>query len=185
MSEHVELSDADTLALAVDIAETCLSLPAIPRHESNRQLTASESILTRYTDIQADDQQLPYRRDVALARIYVRRGRAGDAMIPYADALEKLDDLNDGEVTQNSADLCKEIAEAAEAAHEPQAALQMYKRAHAAYRYLGMHSAAKLLEPKINPQPMTERGDEPRRPGPAKDAGSALPVVEEEDSLNE
>jgi tetratricopeptide (TPR) repeat protein len=105
MSQSVNLSDADALALAVDIAEKCLSLQTIPRHELNRQLAASESALTRYADIQTHDRRLPYRRDLALARICARRGRPTDAMAHYAKASQELD----GEVTQRSAELYKWI----------------------------------------------------------------------------
>jgi hypothetical protein len=101
-------------------------------------------------------------------------------MAQYAKVSQQLDDFNHGEVTQNSAELYKEMAEAA---NDPQTAIRMYKRAHSAYRHLGMHETAKLLEAKINPHLITDSDDEPSRPKHRKDPESAS--LGEEESLNE
>jgi tetratricopeptide (TPR) repeat protein len=180
MSQSVELSDSDALVLAIDVAETYLSLSTIPQHELDRQLKASESALARFADIQTHHQRLGYRRDITLAQIYARKGRATEAMAQYAKVSQQLDDLNHGEVTQDSAELYKEIVEAA---NDPQTAIRMYKRAHSAYRHLRMHGTAKLLEMKIDPQLITDSDDEPPRPRHRKDRESVS--LGDEESLNE
>jgi tetratricopeptide (TPR) repeat protein len=145
----VELSEADGLALAVEVADAHLASKATSRQDISRQLGAAETALAQFTDTKSDNHLVSYKRDLLLARIRARRNKYDEAMPLFERAIRSLDEANSGEKTQTTAALYGEIGEWAEAAKDTETAGKMYSQAYQIFLALDMPESAALIRGKL------------------------------------
>jgi tetratricopeptide (TPR) repeat protein len=157
----VSLSETEGLALAVELADAHLASKATTRQESKRQLSAAETALNPYVEVQSDNDRLSYKRDLLVARIRARSNKFDEALALFDRAVESLDKANAGEKTQVTAALYGEIGECAEAANDAKTAAKMYQKAHELFLELDMPESAALIEPKLRRDLRTDSDDEP------------------------
>jgi tetratricopeptide (TPR) repeat protein len=160
LAQSVDLSDAERLTLAVALADALLSVTPVTRQEEHKNLSAADTALNPLSGFEPEDQLLKYRRDLIAARLKGRKGRLTEAMIQYEKAAKTLDVLNEGEVTEMTAELYREMARTAEQGGDNASALRLYRRAQAIFRDLGLTDAAEAIDPKIQAEIVTDSEDD-------------------------
>jgi tetratricopeptide (TPR) repeat protein len=166
LAQGVDLPDTERLTLAVALADALLSVTPTTRQEEHKNLSAADMALNPMATFEPEDQLLGYRRDLMSARLKGRKGRLTEAMIQYEKAAKTLDVLNEGEVTEMTAELFREMARTAEQGGDPAAALRLYRRAHSIFRELGLLDAAEAIEPKLQQELVTDSEDDSMEPAP-------------------
>ncbi|OHT04045.1 hypothetical protein TRFO_28546 [Tritrichomonas foetus] len=156
ITRSIEVSDEDSLSLAIELSEAHLSSKATTKAENNKQLNNAESALNPYIEIEVEDKTLAYKRDLLLARIKARRNKYDDALKLYEKSIDSLDVANDGRKNAGTAALYLEIGECAENANDMKTSNKMYKKAYDTFIELNMTDSAKLVEGKIPPSYLEE-----------------------------
>ena len=155
----------ESMEIAVEIAEACLSLRDVnKRQETMKRMAQANEALQPVMDVEVDDLQLMYRRDLAQARVTTTRGRFEQALGQYDKAMGSLERVR-GKENAEVANLYVEMADVAEADENEELAGKHYKSAHRIYTKLGMEEEARSIEDKLPPEQHVEEEEEEEEKG--------------------
>ena len=150
----------ESMEIAVEIAEACLSLRDVnKRQETMKRMAQANEALQPVMQVEVEDLQLMYRRDLAQARVTTTRGRFEQALGQYDKAMESLEKVR-GQENAEVANLYVEMADVAEADENEELAGKHYKSAHGIYVKLGMEEEARSIEDKLPPEQHVEEEEE-------------------------
>jgi tetratricopeptide (TPR) repeat protein len=162
--QHPDTDPNETAEIGVETAEAYLNM-ADPekRQETLKNMKHAQQALRPTYDCEFEDTRLVYRRDIAMARVTVARGRYTNSLQYYDLAVESLK-ADSGE-TEELAELLVEVARAAGLAFDEESEQRYYQEAHDLYVKLGMTEQAKELEPFLpeeveEPEPEEEEAAE-------------------------
>ncbi|KAK8892021.1 hypothetical protein M9Y10_029243 [Tritrichomonas musculus] len=143
-----DITNEGRFSLSIELAEAYLAKKA-SKEENSKQLNNAEKVLSSCVDVDVEDKMLVYKRDLLLARIKSRRNKYNEALSLYEQAIDSLNDANDGRKCTNTASLYLEIGTFAESSKDMKTAGRMYKNAYDTFIELNMTDAAKIAEEKI------------------------------------
>lgn len=150
ISKTIDTTDDQNFAIAIEIADSYITIPPKNKQEQNRNLANAENSIKPYEKFETSDQILIYKKFLIFARINSCRGQFATAFRFYEQAYLALDAANQAKITEQMASLFIEMGECAENGGDPKQALEMFQRAQSAFDDLEMTESAQLLNSKIN-----------------------------------
>ena len=150
--------DYERLLLAVETAEAHMILYSQDmangkESDANKHINKAQAIIEPAKDSEVEDQELSYRKDLAIAHIYTIKKMYKEAMPFYESGVKgyenAYDDIDDGlaslavQAAENAENVGKEDKEAVEAKYK------FYQKAYDTYVDLGMDEEAEAIKPKL------------------------------------
>ena len=156
LSKNISIDQNELLSMAIEIAESHLSLRNDNKIETQKHINLAMEILNPFLLIHIEDLELRYRRDIVNARVYTAGHKYEKALEQYQHAKETLEEVSKGEADLQIAKLFVEISEVAEAMNDLQRTREFSDKAYETFMKLGMNGSANIIKPKVSIEKILE-----------------------------
>lgn len=145
----VSITIEESMKIRMELAEAYLALPCAKKSELVRNTNKAYNTIKPYLDIISEDPKTNYVKSHILGKIAFRKNDFDESINKYNDAFTFLDDVNNGRVTPQTANLYFEIGKVYSKQDLSKTAGNYYQKAYDIFVGLNMLNQASVIEPLL------------------------------------